>query len=180
MANYTTGPASSNYRHGYASPGGKHPLYVIWQNMRTRCMNQKHEHWAAYGGRGITIDPRWLDPLCFIEDMLPTWKPGLEIDRIDNNGNYTKENCQWSTRKTQNRNTRASRIIETPSGPMCLAEAIEKYGKVPAATVRMRLHRGMDPWKAITSPLLGDGFAAGTIKYKVLPNGKRERIKDTP
>ncbi len=173
MANYTTGSARTSYRHGYRG----HPIYKVWQNMRSRCLNPRNTHWADYGGRGISLEPRWLDPLNFIHDMLPTWKKGLEIDRKDNDGNYTKDNCRWITRSAQVRNTRVTTWVESPEGRLCIADAMPKYGKVSYATARMRIHRGMDPWLAIITPKDQGGIKQGTITYIIHPGGSRTAIK---
>lgn len=58
------------------------------------------------GGRGITVCDEWLDVANFIEDMFPSYVEGLELDRINNEGEYSKDNCRWSTKTVQERNTR--------------------------------------------------------------------------
>lgn len=88
----------------------KHRLYNIWAEMKARCNNQKNKHFNDYGGRGITVCDRWLDVRNFIDDMYPTFKDGLSIDRIDNNKGYSKDNCRWTTNIIQSRNTRLIRI----------------------------------------------------------------------
>ena len=88
-----------------------HPLYNTWHLMKRRCYNLSDKVYKEYGGRGIQICERWLDINNFIEDMYPTWEDGLTLDRIDVNGDYCLENCRWTTKEIQSRNTRD--IIKT-------------------------------------------------------------------
>ncbi len=81
------------------------PTYSSWQSMKERCRNPNTPGYENYGGRGITYDPRWEDFVAFYEDMGD--RPnGLELDRIDVDGNYYKENCQWADATTQSFNRR--------------------------------------------------------------------------
>ena len=73
-------------------------IYHTWKGMRQRCRNPRYRNYDLYGGRGITICDRWDSFDNFAEDMLATWFPGVTIDRIDNDGDYTPENCQWLTK----------------------------------------------------------------------------------
>ncbi len=91
----------------------KHRLYPTWANMLQRCNNPLHKFYSYYGGRGIKVCERWLKAENFIEDMYPTFKEGLSIDRVDTNDNYCKENCRWANKSTQTRNTRKIRISNT-------------------------------------------------------------------
>ena len=84
----------------------KHRLYNTWNNMLQRCNNQNHLLYKYYGNRDIKVCNRWLDIRNFIEDMFPSYKEGLSLDRIDNNGNYEQSNCRWTTKTIQSRNTR--------------------------------------------------------------------------
>lgn len=89
-----------------------HPIFSIWAGMVHRCQDINNIGYSLYGGRGIKVCDRWLDINNFIEDMYPTYIKGLEIDRIDNDGNYELSNCRWITRKENCNNRRSNRVIE--------------------------------------------------------------------
>lgn len=87
----------------------KHPLYEVHHGMVRRCYYPHRKDYKHYGGRGITIQDSWLGANGlenFIADMYQTYKEGLEIDRKDVNGNYTKDNCLWASRREQTNNQR--------------------------------------------------------------------------
>ena len=88
--------------HGLA----KHRLYKTWKSMMQRCINANSKSYKDYGGRGIKVCDRWHDVRNFIEDMYPTFKEGLMLDRKNNDGNYEPNNCRWTTMTVQGRNTR--------------------------------------------------------------------------
>lgn len=80
--------------------------YDIWSNMLYRCNNHKYTHYENYGGRGISVCEEWKSFENFWRDMQEGYFDNLEIDRIDVNGNYCKENCRWVDSTIQNLNRR--------------------------------------------------------------------------
>lgn len=82
----------------------RHPLYRIWKAMHERCYDPKDKRYTCYGSRGITVCEQWHDVHAFIQDMQEGYRHGLQIDRIDNDQGYCKDNCQWATRIEQAHN----------------------------------------------------------------------------
>lgn len=81
------------------------PLYTVWCAIKARCNNNNNQAWYRYGGRGIKICEKWDDPETFIEWAVSAgWKPGLQIDREDNDGDYCPENCRFVTPVVNNHN----------------------------------------------------------------------------
>lgn len=98
---------SKNEKHGMT----KTSEYQVWAGMKARCYNKKNKRYSRYGGRGITVCGRWFNSfLTFLEDMGNKPFPKAQIDRIDNDGNYSPDNCQWTTCKENIRNSAHAKL----------------------------------------------------------------------
>lgn len=91
----------------------KHPLYKVWNDMMRRCYSPNNKSYGTYGAVGIRVAKEWHNVRTFIDDMYPTFKKGLTLDkdRICKEKNiyphiYSKETCVWATRTEQSRRTR--------------------------------------------------------------------------
>lgn len=114
---------------GCAEPlSTKHPLWRRWHNIVGRCTKPTHPDYVNYGARGITVCERWLDFANFISDMEPTYKPGLCVERVDNNRGYEPANCVWATMRENIRNRRSTVILDTPWGRMSQGALADKIG----------------------------------------------------
>lgn len=135
--------------HGHAKRRNKTPEYFIWVEMRQRCRNPNHEMWRFYGGRGISVSPRWNSFQRFIEDIGPRPTSRHTIDRYpDNDGNYEPGNVRWATSKQQASNTRRNIRVDVRGENMTLMQAVERYGGI-YGTVLARIRRGLTPEKAL-------------------------------
>lgn len=114
--------------------------------MMQRCFNAKRKSFPDYGGRGISVCERWKDFKNFVEDM--GIRPhGTCLERINNDGNYTKENCKWATASEQNINKRDNVKILIKGQTKTLSEWCEFY-QINIGTVRYRKHKKNLDWEA--------------------------------
>lgn len=100
-------------KHGDARSNGRYyDLYNVWHNMKQRCYYSKNKNYDRYGGREIKVCDKWkLNYLNFRKWALQNnWVKGLQIDRIDNNGNYEPSNCRFVTSTINVRNSSITKI----------------------------------------------------------------------
>ncbi len=90
------------YRH--------HPLYEVWKGMKARCRDPKHIAYKNYGARGIKVCDRWKQFTKFFSDVKKGYKRGLQLDRINAEGNYEPNNFQWLTPKLNAQKSRQSKL----------------------------------------------------------------------
>jgi hypothetical protein len=143
----------TNTTHGFSH---KIPEYQIWCDMRRRCHDPKRTDYSRYGGRGIYVCDQWLGEegfKNFLYDMGRKPFPKAQIDRIDNDGPYSLNNCRWTTPKINNRNRSNIRWFEYNGEKKLLQEWAEEVN-IPYKTLVSRIYR--NKWsieKALTTPV---------------------------
>ena len=141
-----------------ATHGMRHtPEYHAWCGMRSRCYNENDKSFYSYGARGIVVCDRWLESFeNFFEDM-GSRPDHHSLDRIDNNGPYSPENCKWSTRDQQNNNKSNNRMISFKGETLTLSQWAKKIGITLAALSR-RLEKGCPLEDALSPKYLGPSY----------------------
>lgn len=127
-------------------------VYGVWSAMLSRCNNPHSAAFHNYGGRGIRVCDRWTKFTVFLADMgEPT--PGMTLDRIDNARDYCPDNCRWSDRKMQGRNTRRNRHLTVRGDVKLMCEWAEIVG-ISVGTIHNRLRLGWTDEQAVLTPLV--------------------------
>ena len=137
----------TNTTHGFSNTD----VYRRWAGFLQRCTNPSNPAFHNYGGRGITVCERWESFENFYADMGDP-PPGKTLDRIDNDGPYSPENCRWASRKRQQRNRRDLSLITFNDKTQCMAEWAEELG-MKRDTLRQRFRNGWSIEKAMTTPV---------------------------
>lgn len=136
------------------------PLYCVWEKMRQRCNSPSSNGYERWGGRGIKICPRWNEFQNFFEDMNGSYQihnkqyggRNTQLDRIDNNGHYSPENCRWATAAEQARNRRSNIVLELDGRKMCLTDWARELN-MNFGALRRRIYKWHWPIeKALTTP----------------------------
>lgn len=128
-------------------------LRHVYDQMRYRCLKPSNPGYANYGGRGITVCDRWLDSIDnFLADMGPRL-PGESLDRIDNDGGYSPENCRWTDRTTQNSNRRNCILIQDGDEQITLKEACRRRGLKYRPVVKRIRDRHWPIERALSEPI---------------------------
>jgi hypothetical protein len=136
-----------NKKHGYAYRGKKFPVYHVWHAMIRRCTSSSDHSYPHYGGRGISVCQQWLTFSGFLHDMgIPP--PSMSLERKDNNGPYSPENCIWADKNQQMNNTRRNRRIVFQGQNLTLAQWAKVTG-IHRTTIASRLRRGLSVQDAL-------------------------------
>ena len=155
MANHVT--------HGGAPKGNWERLYGIYAGIKSRCYNPNRKKYEIYGGRGIKVCDEWLGRNGYAnfrkwalangyDENAPKYQ--CTIDRIDNDGDYSPENCRWIDCKKQANNRRSNRMITFNGETKTIAQWGEATG-ILEDTIKARIdYYGWSTEKALTTPVI--------------------------
>ena len=144
-------------------------LHRVWDAMIQRCTNPNALAYKYYGGRGIRVCDEWMSYQQFYLDMGDPPK-GMQLDRVDNNGNYSPDNCRWVSCKENQRNKRDNHVIKYRGEEKCLEEWAECTGQ-KANTIHTRIRRGWPIGEAL-------GYVRHEPKNKLSKEQKQSRQRE--
>lgn len=133
----------------------KHPLWDVWYHMNRRCYDVNRASYPNYGGRGITVHPTWkADFVAFRAWAIRMgWKPGLDLDRRDNNRGYCPTNCRFVTRSVNASNRRDSHRVTAFGETKTITDwSRDNRCTVNLNTFKTRILCGWNPEVALTNP----------------------------
>lgn len=139
----------ANTTHGLSL----HPLYRTWIRMMGRCYDRNDDRFASYGGRGIVVCDRWLSLELFIADNEGKKQKGLTLDRKNNDGPYSPENCHWTDASSQQRNRRTNRYLTYNGETMLLIDWAARLN-MPQHSISTRIKRGWSIEKTLSTPVI--------------------------
>lgn len=141
-------------KHGAYVGGKELPEHAVWRTMLARCNNPRQKDYANYGGRGIKVCNRWALYENFIDDMGRRPSAAHQLDRIDNDGGYSLDNCRWTTRSIQQKNRRSNVRYECNGQVKTLSEWAEATGlSIQLARWRIKNKGGLLTPEIIVVPL---------------------------
>lgn len=133
------------------------PEYNAWQHMIKRCHSAANSAYKDYGARGIIVCDRWRTSfLSFIEDIGKRPNSKYSLDRIDNDGPYSPENCRWATREEQMNNTRNNRLLSHNGKVLTVAQWADELD-LSYDVIRSRLRSGWSVEKTLSTPKMKQG-----------------------
>ena len=130
-------------------------LYRIYSEILRRCYNPHTHEYPRYGGRGITMCDEWKQSFVAFYDWANNngYSDELTIDRIDNDGIYSPENCRWATVTEQANNRRSCIMITRDGKTQSLKQWCDELN-ISYKTVHMRVrYLGWNIEKALTCPI---------------------------
>lgn len=129
-------------------------LYFVYNSMKDRCKNKNTKNYKNYGGRGIRVCDEWNKSYeTFLKwALINGYQEGLQLDRIDNNGNYSPENCRWVSCKQNLNNTRMNNLITYKNKTHTISEWADMF-KINYMTLYRRIKDGWSIERALKTPI---------------------------
>lgn len=128
------------------------PIYQVWRDMLKRCYKDDSKAYEGYGSRDIIVCDSWHRFEDFYKDMGDPPFVAASLDRIDNNGDYTKENCRWATAKQQSNNRNNTLWLTYKGETKTISQWASQLG-IPSYTIRNRLLHGWSADRIFTTPV---------------------------
>lgn len=140
----------ANKKHGMSYDR----LHHIWAGMKQRCENPKSTDYSNYGERGITVCDEWRDSFEIFRDwaIANGYRANLTLDRKDNNGPYSPENCRWSDAIEQGNNKRNNSSLTFNGRTQTIAQWAKETG-ISWGTIAARLRSGWTVERALTEKI---------------------------
>lgn len=140
--------AATAKKHGLCRE--HHSEVQIWHGMMKRCYDTENRYYSRWGGRGIVVCSRWRASIAnFIADLGPRPSKRYTLDRIDNDGPYSPENCRWATLSEQNNNTSRNHSVTINGVTKTVAQWSRQKGASPSGRIYARLGRGWTAEEAV-------------------------------
>ena len=147
--------------------------FRLWASIKGRCYNRKNPAYKHYGGRGIIMCERWKNSVeAFWNDMGPC-PPGASIDRVDNNGPYSPENCRWATLREQSLNKRNTLKVTLNGRVVPLLDACSETG-LGYRTLMARVSAGWSEDRLFIP--VSDTYRAGQAQAKATRRQKHMKM----
>lgn len=159
------GQNNGSYRHGMSHT----KFYKNYKAILDRCTRKKSNSYPMYGGRGIKC--HWNTFEEFRNDMYPTYQEGLTIERINNDGDYCKENCRWATALEQANNRRSNKFIVYNGERKTIAE----WGRATGISAKLILGRINSGWTIERALTTKDKTRAVPIQTAIIKLLKLQR-----
>lgn len=133
--------------------------------MKDRVLNPNNQRFSSYGGRGIGVSKEWMDFIKFYNDMIPLYKEGLSLERIDVDKDYCKSNCTFITLGEQSKNRRDTVRVVIDGVEKNISDWATIYG-IPRHTLYGRIKRGYTPEEAIKTPRRRNKYPKNLLFHK--------------
>jgi hypothetical protein len=174
----TCGCYDPHYNNFYKNGLSNTRLRHIYDNMKSRCLNQKNKGYKNYGGRGINVCDEWLDSKNGFENfynwsMNNGYAESLSIDRIDVNGDYEPSNCRWATYQEQMTNRTNTILLKYKKIEKPLTEWAREY-KIPIVTLRSRITRGWSVERALKEKVHANYKGKHNMKFLKYNNMEKD------